>query len=52
MDITAGSGTTFVAAEKMDRRAVGMELDPKFCAVIAQRFKEMGVSVERLRHAA
>lgn len=51
-EITADSGTTFVAAEKMGRRAVGMELEPKYCAVTAQRFKDMGIGVEKLRHAA
>jgi len=42
-DPFAGSGTVFVAAEQMGRQAFGMELDPKFCAVILERMAEMGM---------
>lgn len=34
----AGSGTTMVACEKMGRKAVLMELDPKYCDVIIRRY--------------
>jgi hypothetical protein len=38
-----GSGTTMVAAEQLNRRCYGMELDPKYCAVILERMADMGL---------
>ena len=35
-----GSGTTIIAAEKTNRKCYGMELDPKYCDVIVQRWEE------------
>jgi DNA modification methylase len=35
-----GSGTTVIAAEKANRKCYGMELDPKYCDVIVQRWEE------------
>jgi len=35
-----GSGTTVIAAEKNNRKCYGMELDPKYCDVIVQRWEE------------
>ncbi len=35
-----GSGTTLVAAELTERVCVGMELDPKYCDVIIQRWQQ------------
>ena len=35
-----GSGTTMIAAEKTNRKCYGMELDPKYCDVIVQRWEE------------
>jgi DNA modification methylase len=37
-DIMMGSGSFLIAAEALDRRCFGMELDPKYCDVIVQRF--------------
>jgi site-specific DNA-methyltransferase (adenine-specific) len=34
-----GSGTTLIAAEQSNRRCYGMELDPKYCQVILERYK-------------
>ena len=34
-----GSGTTLVAPEKCGRRCFGIELQPKFCDVIIERWK-------------
>ena len=38
LDSFAGSGTTMVACEKMGRKAMLMELDPKYCDVIIRRY--------------
>jgi DNA modification methylase len=35
-----GSGTTLVAAELTERVCVGMELDPRYCDVIIQRWQQ------------
>jgi len=35
-----GSGTALVVAEKIDRRALVMELDPKYCDVIINRWQD------------
>ena len=37
-----GSGTTMLAAEQLNRRCYGMEISPKYVAVILQRMKEAG----------
>lgn len=39
-DPFAGSGTLMVACEKTGRRALMMELDPKFCDVIIKRYEQ------------
>lgn len=40
LDLFGGSGTTMLAAEKNGRVAYLMELDPKYCDVIVQRWQE------------
>lgn len=47
LELFGGSGTTLLAAHQTGRRAVATELDPKFCAVILQRLKDAGLSVEK-----
>ena len=43
LDPFCGAGTTMVAAMKTDRNSVGVEIDPSYCDMIAQRLKkEMG----------
>ncbi len=43
-----GSGTTLMAAESTNRRAAGMELDPRYCDVIVRRWQDAtgGVAVD------
>ena len=36
-----GSGTTMVAAEQLGRKCYGMEIDPKYCAVVLERMSAM-----------
>lgn len=36
-----GSGTTIVAAEQLDRVCFGVEIDPKYCDVIIQRWENL-----------
>lgn len=38
LDLFGGSGTTLIAAEKLNRRARIMELDPGYCDVIRRRY--------------
>lgn len=38
-----GSGTTLVACEQLGRQGRGMELEPKYAAVILQRMSDMGL---------
>lgn len=40
IDVFGGSGTTLIACEKMGRHARLMELDPKYCEVILNRFEK------------
>lgn len=36
-----GSGSTLIAAEQLNRRCFAMELDPKYCDVIIQRWENL-----------
>ena len=38
VDLFAGSGSTVIAADQMQRRCLAMELDPGYCDVIIKRF--------------
>ena len=38
-DPFGGTGTTLIAAENMDRRALLMEIDPGYCDVIVDRWE-------------
>lgn len=38
LDLFLGSGSTLIAAEKTGRICYGMELDPKYCDVIVERY--------------
>ncbi len=39
----AGSGSQYVAAEQLGRRCFGLEIEPKYCAVILERMAGMGL---------
>ncbi len=44
----SGTGPEFVAAEKLGRKCYGMELEPKYCDVIVQRWENLtGKKAER-----
>ena len=36
-----GSGSTLIAAEQLDRRCFGMEIDPTYCDVIVKRWENL-----------
>jgi len=40
LDLFGGSGSTLIGAEKTGRRAFLMEIDPLYCDVIVQRYRE------------
>jgi DNA modification methylase len=40
-----GSGSTMVAAHQLKRRCYGMELEPKYCAVIIDRMRKLDSSL-------
>lgn len=41
VDLFAGSGTTLIACEQLDRKSFNMELDPKYCDVIIKRWEDL-----------
>ena len=46
LDIFAGSGSTLIACEQTDRKCYAMEIEPVYCDVIVNRFKDNFPSVE------
>jgi DNA modification methylase len=47
VDPFAGAGGQFVAANESGRRCYGMELEPKFCAVILERLARAGLEPKK-----
>jgi DNA modification methylase len=41
LDLFGGSGSTLIAAEQMNKKAFVMELDPKYCDVIIERWEKL-----------
>lgn len=41
LDVFGGSGSTLIACEQLDRKCYMMELDPKYCDVILQRWENL-----------
>ena len=49
LDLFAGSGSTLIAAEKLNRKCYGMELDEKYCDVIIERWEQFtGLKAEKI----
>lgn len=46
LDLFLGSGTTMVASHQLNRKCYGMEIDPKYCAVILRRMKKLDNSLQ------
>jgi DNA modification methylase len=45
VDFFLGSGSTMVAAHQLKRKCYGMELEPKYCAVIIDRMRKLDSSL-------
>jgi site-specific DNA-methyltransferase (adenine-specific) len=50
MDAFAGSGTTMVACEQLNRRAFVVEYDPRYCQVIIDRMKQLNPTIKIKRN--
>lgn len=52
LDLFGGSGSTLIASEQTDRQCMMMELDPKYCQVIINRWEEFtGEKAEKIEEA-
>ena len=40
LDLFGGSGSTLIASERLQRQAMMVELDPKYCDVIVKRWED------------
>lgn len=49
VDTFGGSGTTLIAAEQLGRKARLVELSPKYCSVIINRWEQLtGLKAEKV----
>lgn len=49
-DAFAGSGTTMVACQQLNRKAYVVEFDPKYCQVIIDRMIKLNPTIEVKRN--
>ena len=45
-----GSGTTLIAAEQLGRKCYGLEIEPKYCDVIVQRWETLAGKKANVQH--